>query len=109
LCAGQRNSEIVIGILHGAVLAWINHVQQVSLDILVIKHDAVNLTRSFWGDALWQKLQSTNAVPTNGREKVECVDGASLEPGCDAFANSVAVRQQSIEVVGTRSPFSGSL
>jgi hypothetical protein len=81
-------------------MAWINHVQQVPLDGLIINYDAANLALSFRFDTLGQKLQSPNAVPANGREKVESVAGPSLEPDSDAFANRVAVRQQSIEVVG---------
>jgi hypothetical protein len=78
---------------------WINHVQQVPLDGFVINHYAVNLAQSFRFSAIRQKLHGANALPTNCREKVECVGGSSLEPDGDPFAYGVAVRQQSVEVV----------
>ena len=99
LRAGQRNPEAVVGVLRGAVVAWIDHVQQVPLDGLFLHHNAVDLAQSFRFGTLGQKLQSPDAVPTNGREKIECVGGASFEPDCDTFANGVTVRQQPIEVM----------
>jgi hypothetical protein len=59
--------------------------EQLDAEVLGVTQDAVDLA---------------NAVPANGREKVECVSGPSLESDRNAFAHGIAVRHQSIEVVG---------
>jgi hypothetical protein len=81
-------------------VARIDHLQQVPLDGLIVNHYAVDLALSFRFDTLWQKLQGPDAVPTDCREKAKCVGGPGLEPDRDPFAYGVAVRQQSVEIVG---------
>lgn len=82
----------------------IDRVEQVALNVVLVDSDAFNLANSFWLTALGQHLQGANAVPANGREKVDSLQRACLEPGRDAPANDVAVRQQSLEVVCNAGP-----
>ena len=65
-----------------------------------VKGDAIDLGQPFRFAAFGQQLQGADAVPADSREQVERFERACLEPGRNAFANDVTVRQQALKVVG---------
>jgi len=71
----------------------------VPLDVLLVKGEAIDLGQSFRFAAFGQQLQGADAVPADSREQVERFERACLEPGRNAFANDVTVRQQALKVV----------
>ena len=99
LGASQRNAEIIVCIIGGAVSLRADHFEQVPLDVFLVKGDAIDLGQSFRLAAFGQQLQGADAVPADSREQVERLKRARLEPGRNAFANDVTVRQQALKVV----------
>lgn len=93
LHASKRNSEIVIGVLHGTVLAWINYVQYVSLDILVINHDAVSLSLST-GE---MPSGSSCKAPTQSQPTAARRSNALIEP----VLNRAATRLRMMSLSGS--------
>ena len=97
--ASQRNPEVVAWGLRAAALVWVHHIQEVALDGFVIDNSAVHVIKALRLGAIRQQLQGANAVPADGGQQVERVNGARLEPGRNPSANRIAVGQQAVEVV----------